>query len=326
MASVPTAAAAVNARGAATAGVGRCMANGTSTAGRLRAGVLAVLALCLVAAAPAGPARAQTAGQAPAPAPAGQAVSTADVLATMRIDELLGVMRDEGLAYAASLEEELFPGRGGAEWQRAALAIYDSDTMRAQFAAAFETAVAGDAETLAAAQAFFGDARGRRILELEIEARRALLDDGAEEAARVRFADMRAKADPRVAALEDFVAAGDFVEANVQGAMNANLAFWKGLAAAGGELGSTPEEEMLADVWAQEPEVRTQTTDWLFAYLALAYGPLPDEDLAAYIAYSRTPQGKRLNIALFAAFDAVFERVSYDLGRAAGQQMMGQDL
>ncbi|MFN6953040.1 MAG: hypothetical protein ACK4NE_10675, partial [Albidovulum sp.] len=60
--------------------------------------------------------------------------------------------------------------------------------------------------------------------------------------------------------------------------------------------------------------------------LALAYGPLTDEDLRAYLDYSRSPEGKRLNTALFAAFDAVFEPISRELGRAAGRQLLGQDI
>lgn len=292
------------------------------------AGVLALtMAIGLAWGGAAGPqlqAQAQTAPLTGGPQEA--AVSADSVLQTLRIGELLGIMREEGVAYGASLEGELFPGRGGADWQRALASIYDARVMQARFSAAFKAAIDGDEATLAAADRFFGAARGQRILELEIEARRALLDDGAEEAAKVRFADMQAAGDPRVALLEAFVAAGDFVEANVQGAMNANLAFWRGLAAAGGQLADTPEEDMLADVWGQEPEVRQQTTEWLFAYLALAYGPLPDADLEAYIAFTGSAEGRRLNIALFAAFDAVFEQVSHDLGRAAGRQMMGQDI
>jgi hypothetical protein len=61
-------------------------------------------------------------------------------------------------------------------------------------------------------------------------------------------------------------------------------------------------------------------------YLAMAYQPLSDADLEAYIAFSRTPEGQVLNRALFAAFDALFNALSRDLGLAAARLMAGQDL
>jgi hypothetical protein len=242
------------------------------------------------------------------------------------MDEIIDVLRTEGLEYGRTLEEELFPGRGGPDWSQAVGLIYDTATMNQRFARRFEAEMASAPEAVAAAQAFFEGPRGQRILTLEIEARRALLDKAVEEAAQLRAEEMEAKADPRMALLRRFAEVNDLVEANVQGALNSNLAFYRGLAE-GSLLGDDlTEEQMLSDVWEQEADVRSETESWLYPYLALAYGPLPDEDLQAYIAFSETAEGQRLNAALFAGFDAVFSAISRDLGRAAGRQMSGQDI
>lgn len=244
----------------------------------------------------------------------------------MKIPETISVLRDEGTAYGASLEEELFPGRGGAAWGVAVDLIYDTPTMEERFGAALTQELGGDPETLGAAVDFFDSERGQRILTLEIEARRALLDEAVEDSARARAEEMIADKDPRMDALRRFAEANDLIEANVQGALNANLAFYQGMAEAGAFGDGMTEDQMLGEVWGQEDSVRAETGEWLFSYMALAYGPLPDKDLEAYIDFSLTPEGQKLNAALFVAFDAVFSEISRNLGRAAARQMMGQDI
>lgn len=259
--------------------------------------------------------------------PVAPAAATVESLQkAMKIGDTISVLRDEGIAYGKSLEEELFPGRGGAAWGVAVDLIYDTPSMEARFDAALAGELGGDAATLAAAETFFASDRGQRILTLEVEARRALLDQTVEDAAKARAEEMLADRDPRMDALRRFAEANDLIEANVQGALNANLAFYLGMAEVGAFGDGMTEEQMLDDVWGQEGDVRSETTDWLFPYLALAYGPLPDEDLEAYIDFSLTPEGQKLNAALFVAFDAVFTEISRNLGRAAARQMMGQDI
>jgi hypothetical protein len=255
------------------------------------------------------------------------AAPTAAALAeALQIRDLVSILRDEGMSYAETLDEDLFPGRGGADWVRQAGMVYDLDAMQDRFMGVFDAEMAKDPEALAGALDFFGSDSGQRILTLEMEARRALLDKSVEDAARARVEEMRAEDDPRMATLDRFVTANDLIEANVQGALNANLAFYRGMVEAGGMGEAVDEGQMLSDVWSQEEDVREETRVWLYAYLAMAYDPLSDDELDAYIAYSESPQGQRLNAALFAAFDAVFVQVSRDLGRAAALQMMGQDI
>lgn len=311
------------------------------SAGGLSAGLAATVAGALVD----GAALAQTAPQtvpprpqpaeplpaAPAQVPADPASGAvpAQIRAlgdVLQIDGVLDVMRAEGTDYGATLRDEMFAGKGGAAWEATVARIYDPARMRGEFDVALAKALQGDAPVIAAATAFFDSPRGRRILDLELEARRALLDEATETAAKEAAAQMQAEGSPRFEALQRFAATNDLIELNVMGALNSNLAFYRGLMRGGAFDDSMSEEDMLADVWAQEGDLRMETEDWLWPYLALAYGPLSDEELQAYADFSATAEGGRLNAAIFAAFDVIFLRVSEELGLAAARQMQGEDI
>lgn len=289
------------------------------TRGTVLAALLAVWPLTVLA---------EGAAVGPAPAQA-QAAVPADVLRlldVMQMDDTLEVMRAEGLAHGDVLEEEMFPGEGGAAWRAKVSAIYDPGWMRAGVEAGLTQVLAEDAATMAAALEFFGSDLGQKILSLEVEARRVLLDEAAESAARARAEDLRTTEDPRYRLVEDFAAVNDLVEMNVMGALNANLAFYRGLNAGGAIPGGMSEEDMLAEVWGQEDDVRAESADWLFPYLLLAYEGLSEQEMRDYLAFSETAGGKALNAAVFAAFDAMFVQLSQALGRAAADVLAGSDI
>lgn len=269
-------------------------------------------------------------GAAPAQAQSSAAASettTAEVDAlyeALGLPEMIGIMRDEGLEYGATIAEDLFGGRGGAEWEATVARIYDAGRMDAAVRAGLARALQGaDAEAIAA---FFTSDTGRRIVGLEVSARRALLDDAVEEASKEAAALAIADETPLAERVARFIEANDLIETNVVGALNSNYAFYRGLAAGGALPGEMTEEDMLADVWAQEPEIRDSTTEWVRSFLIMAYQPLPPEDLESYIAFSGTEAGQRLNQALFAAFDGLFEEISMALGAEAARFMAGQDI
>ena len=245
----------------------------------------------------------------------------------MQIAGILSVMRQEGFDYSKTLEAEMFPGKGGATWDATVDGIYDEAAMKSLFDKALVAELgAADPETLEVIEAFFGSDRGQRILKLEIEARRALLDQDTEDAAKVHVEDLAASDDPRLALIRKFAEANDLIEMNVAGALNANLAFFKGMAVAGGFDEEISEDEMLQNVWSQEQAIRGETETWLYPYLALAYQPLSDDDMQAYLEFSDLAEGKALNAAIFAAFNVLFTDISANLGRAAARQMHGQDI
>jgi hypothetical protein len=254
-------------------------------------------------------------------------VDPAALLTTLRIPEMIAVMQDEGIAYGDDLEDQLFPGAGGARWDQAVARVYDEPALLQRFQSAFAANLAADPQAMDRIVGFFGTDRGQQILSLEIEARRAFLDEAVEEAAAVSVDDMRASDDPRLALLERFVAANDLIEQNVSGALNANFAFYQGMSDGGAfDDAQMTEAEMLADVWSQEPDIRAETEGWLYPFLALAYEPLSDADIEAYLAFSESQAGQAMNAALFAAFDTVFSDISRDLGRAAAEMLSAQDI
>ncbi|MBV0911948.1 DUF2059 domain-containing protein [Anianabacter salinae] len=238
--------------------------------------------------------------------------------------ELLPIMVEEGRSYGDQIRDDLFPGRGGAVWQAEVDRIYDSgrmgETVRAEFAAAL------DGTDIGPMIDFFGSPRGERIVALELSAREAMLDDSVEEAALEAFARLANEDPGRVALLREYAEVNGLVESNVVGTLNSNFAFYKGLGAGGAFPGGMTDSEIAGDVWAQEAAIRESTVDWVYSYTALAYGPLDDDDLAAYVAFSRSEAGQEITRAIFAAFDVLFVDISRDLGLAAAQLVGGQEL
>lgn len=242
----------------------------------------------------------------------------------MGMDDMLAVMQAEGIDYGNQIAEDLFPGRTTDEWTDTVARIYAQEPLERGVREDFHTALA-DAD-VDAMLSFFESDLGQTIVDLEVSARRALMDDDVEEASIAAAAIALADETPRAALVTTFVEANDLLETNIAGAMNANYAFYIGLMEGGGLDQAMSEDQILADVWAQEPEIRENTRQWIYSYLLLAYQPLSDADLEAYSAFSQTDAGQDLNDALFDAFDGMFEEISRALGFAASTFMVGQDL
>jgi hypothetical protein len=258
---------------------------------------------------------------------AGLAQATAaDVAAALRLDEVLAVMREEGIVYGGDIEDGMFPGAGGAPWAAEVDRIYANERLKTAFDASFAAALEETGADRDAIVAFFTADPGRRAVALEIDARRALLDEAVEDASILRLQEMRDTADPRLELIDAFVTANDLVEANVSSGLNSSLAFMEGLVAAGAFPEGMSQAEMLEQVWSQEPDIRADTTEWIYSFLALAYAPLSDAELGAYTAFSETEAGRDLNRALFAAFTDLFADVSRDLGSGAAAYIAGQDI
>jgi len=270
--------------------------------------LITVITLCLVVARP-------LAAQGSRVEPLFHAIGLAD---------LIQVMHEEGVGYGAELEAGLFPGEGGETWPRQVEAIYSLERMDRYVRDALEARL-DDAE-IATATAFFASPAGQRIIELELAARRSLLDQAVEEAARDGWTALRDRGGRRWDLLVEFVEVNDLIDSNVAGAMTSNFAFFRAMVDGKAFDGPMTDNEILTDIWGQEADIREQTTDWVFSFVALAYQPLSDEDLRAYIAFSGTAGGQALNSALFASFNDLFAKISGDMGTAAAGHMAGEDI
>lgn len=253
------------------------------------------------------------------------AASTDDInqLADMiGVEDLIEIVREEGFAQGEELRAGMFPDAGVARWSDMLDQIYDPDRLRERFHAKF--ALELKEADITPLLEYFASRDGERVIQLEIDARRAIMEPDVEEVARHVYLERAVDGGPRLDLLENFVATNDLIEFNVMGAMNASLAFYRGLAD-GGAIEMT-EDDMLREVWGQEAEIRQDSTEWLYGYMLMAYEPLGDGDLQAYIDLADTDAGRKLNLALFSGFDAMFDEVSYSLGRVAAGFMAGDDI
>ncbi len=240
----------------------------------------------------------------------------------MGLPEVVEVMHEEGLDYGAALADEMLPRGASGQWPGTVARIYDPARMEETLREGFAASMSGtDPAPLIA---FFESPGARRLVSLEISARRAMMDEDVEEAAREDYLARARDPDDRFLLVREFVETNDLVEANVTGALNSNFAFYRGLADAGA-LEMT-EDEMLAEVWAQEEETRTDSREWLMGFLLLAYDPVAPELLEDYVALSQTDAGRAMNRALFAGFDPMYADISYALGLALAREMRATDL
>ncbi|MEL7459713.1 MAG: hypothetical protein AAFX59_08205 [Pseudomonadota bacterium] len=243
---------------------------------------------------------------------------------TMRMDELIEIMQLEGVAYGDELGADMLGNSSGAGWPRVVARIYSVERMETEFLTEFERRL--EPRHIAPLIAFFGSDQGREITNFEVSARRALLDEDVEATAKQIWQDLEGEIDPRLDIIERFVTVNDLIEANVAGTMNSSLAFYEGLATGDSEaLGLTPDR-IMSLVWEQETEIRANTREWVYPFLTLAFEPLSDADLEAYIAMSESEAGQALNTALMGAFDVLFVDISRDMGTAAAIYMQGEDI
>ncbi len=260
-----------------------------------------------------------------APVAYAQQTAKAEHLAgLLHMQPMFEVMRDEGITYGADLDREMLDGAGGGRWQRAVKEIYQPDRIWQTFLPVFAAELKdADVESMIA---FFETDLGVRIVNLEFEARRALLDKATEAASKEQFHAMSESGSRRMKLLEDLVRANDLVEYNVMSALNASYAFYTGMI--NGQAFVTPpsDADVLKEVWAQEDQIRLDTNEWLYSYMLLAYQPLTDEELQIYVDFSASTAGRALNSALFSAYDRITLNVSKALGLMVAQFMHGEDL
>jgi hypothetical protein len=119
----------------------------------------------------------------------------------MQIDQIIAVMREEGLDYAKTLQEDMFPGAGNSGWIAEVEGIYDAARMQKEFTAALSVSLAGNAG-LPAMSGFMGGDFGNRVVGLELAARKALLDPAAEDAARVAWLKLEEEDGTRARAIQ----------------------------------------------------------------------------------------------------------------------------
>lgn len=242
-----------------------------------------------------------------------------DVLA---VDESMRILHAEGMEYAKALNDDMLEGKGGEAWRIQVEALYNTELMKSTLRMSLEKHLQGD--LLEDTITFYSSELGQRIVHLENSARAAISNSDVEDMARERHAEAKKDSDPRLDVLEKMVEADDLVVANVKNTLRANYQFLRGLA--DGDAYDLSEEYILADVASQREEITTDTSEWLYAYMLMAYHPLSDTEMESYLEFIRSDAGRALNNALFDGFGVAYEDISYGLGRAVALNMTAQDL
>ncbi|MCZ0961148.1 hypothetical protein [Paracoccus benzoatiresistens] len=261
-------------------------------------------------------------------APLAQHQQAADaVWDVMQLESLTPILQAEALAEGEEMAATMFPRGGTGRWLDQVRAIHDPARVRALFLAGMAGAMPGaDPAEVRGGLDFYRGSFGQRMLALESSAREAMLDSDVEAAARDAYARAEGQGEKRAAQIARLVEAADLIEPNVAGGLNASIAFSRGFEAGGGFPMPMGDDQIIRDAWAQEPQIRSDTRDWIGAYLFLAYSSLTDAELETYIAYAGSAEGQALSRLMFAGFDAVFTQTSHDMGLAAAAEIRGRQL
>ncbi len=248
----------------------------------------------------------------------------ARILDLLRIEPLFEILQRESLIYGDDLAAEILDSAEDPRWRAEVGALHAPERLlppfRAEFTAHLPQASQGAIED------WLSSDLGHKIVNLELSAREAMLEADVEDAAIARAEAADAAGDPRLGAVRALIAAGDLIEANVVGAMNANLAFYRAMAEGGGFPYELTEADMIFEVAAQEPEIRADVGAWIEGYMFLALGPLSEAELAQATDFFASAPGRALIAAQFAGFDRVYVQSSAELGAALARRLRGQKL
>lgn len=246
------------------------------------------------------------------------------------LPELFDIMAAEGRQSVLADGATPLQGRPLTQFRSDVEAIYAPDRMLMEFVAALEAELVRYPEARADALEFAATDYGKQILQLEISARDALMDDEIDTVARLALQDARdSQPDDPVAERLDLVRqridANDLIELNVSLGLNTSFAYYRGMMAENAVQGMN-EDTLLQLVWAQEPEIRADIEDWIESYFLMAYQPLSMEEMQRFVAYVSTPLAQDFNRAMFRAFDTVFSDISVQVGRALGRRLNIEEL
>ncbi|MDP7186837.1 MAG: hypothetical protein QGI08_14035 [Paracoccaceae bacterium] len=241
----------------------------------------------------------------------------------LRLEEMVAVIREEGLVENAQLPEAMMLGTDGPAWDDALDRIYRIDALLPVLEATMARSLNGG--DLSIIIDYLETPAWQVALDLELAARMAMLDPNVEEAAFETYDTQRRRNSIRMRDLEELVETADLIESNVVSALNSMLQFNLGLMSAGLEIGYS-EDELLTQIWADEEFFRADATDWVFTFMLLAYAPMERQMLRDQIEFFATAEGQRLNRALIEGFDEMFNVISFKLGEAIGEMYDQQSL
>lgn len=229
----------------------------------------------------------------------------------MGVPELIVAFVTEGLDAGRSIDDAFLDGQGGDVWADTVQRLYDPARMEAEL----RTVMAEELDPAVAEQAllFFESDLGARIINLEVQARQAFLDETVENAAK-------AAPTAQAEAVTEYLASRNLIERNTDVGVAAQAAFLQGLAEASGRLGDPPDMDQL------RARIQGDTESWLRGYNALVQSAMTEDEIDIYTAFWDTEVGEAVDDALFLAFGQSYTTLSYGLGQAAGRLLPQNEL
>jgi len=236
---------------------------------------------------------------------------TDQLVDAMGIPALIEAFSADGIENGTAVDNGILNGQGGNVWAETVRRLYDPARLEEEIRGAFAENL--DEQVAAQALLFFESDIGVQIIDLEVQARQAMLDPELEAAAK-------AAPSANSAAITEFLEARDLVERNTDAAMTAQTAFFAGMAETSPQFVAPPETD------EQRAVMQVETERWLRGYYALAQSPLSEDDVAIYTAFWDTEVAMEIDDVLFDAFATSYATLSFGLGQAAGHLLPQNDL
>lgn len=238
------------------------------------------------------------------------------IIKLMRFDELAVVTREEGLVANATLLEDFGLLSDDPAWQERLTTIFTVERIQSLFEAGF--AEAFHPRSTKEALDFLKDPDWITIVSLQNDASIAVLDPDTEAASIEVYWKHVDKNSKRLALIEELIETVDLIEQNMAAAMNGMITLNQGMTSVLPELGF-PDEELFAFFLEEESSMRADIAESLSSFFLMTYEPLSDQVLRDQIAFWGTQAGRDLSNAMMRGYDAVYDSLTYDLGRAMAE-------
>ena len=158
---------------------------------------------------------------------------------------------------------------------------------------------------------------GQRITKLEVEA--TAPDRDSERTIRAGIARLAAAGDERRKLIDQIVLSSRAAEAITNMTINVAVAVQRGMAQVRPDQPAPPVAELREAMAAQRAQFLQAYTGMTMALFAEMYAPLPDADLAEYLAFLRSEAGRHFTDAAMAAV----ERALVDAAERLGNRLPG---
>ena len=171
---------------------------------------------------------------------------------------------------------------------------------------------------------FYNSDLGLQVSQLEVSARRAITDPSIEDYVIELVLEAEAQGKRRPQLLRSAIKEMDWVKQNLAGAFEARFAFLEALSQVEGL--QLDQGQIFTLMQSDQEALSKEIEEWLLGYMHMAYSPLSDDELTAYLAFQTSPEGMDLNAALFDTFNKLTTENAQKLGQFTASALSAQDL